>query len=85
MVLSPATTKMMYKDLLGWDISYPGWEKNGGWSWDEGKRPNSRAGTLRSSLYHFPDDVDAVMFTNSAAGDDPEVVLRHAWMESMQK
>jgi len=83
-VLSPATTKMMYKDLLGWDISYPGWEKNGGWSWDEGKRPNSRAGTLRSSLYHFPDDVDAVMFTNSAAGDDPEVVLRHAWMESMQ-
>jgi CubicO group peptidase (beta-lactamase class C family) len=84
-VLGSATTKMMYKDLLGWDISYPGWEKNGGWSWDEGKKPNSRAGTLRSSLYHFPDDVDAVMFINSAAGDDPEAVLRQAWMESMRK
>jgi len=84
-VLSPATTKMMYKDLLGWDISYPGWEKNGGWSWDEGNKPNSRAGTLRSSLYHFPDDVDAVMFVNSAAGDDPEAILRQAWLQSMQK
>jgi CubicO group peptidase (beta-lactamase class C family) len=84
-VLSVATTKMMDKDLLGWDIAYPGWEKNGGWFWDEGKKPNSRAGGLRSSLYHFPDDVDAVMFINSEAGDDPEAILREAWTESMRK
>jgi CubicO group peptidase (beta-lactamase class C family) len=84
-VLSVATTKMMEKDLLGWDIAYPGWEKNGGWFWDEGKVKNSRAGGLRSSLYHFPDDVDAVMFINSEAGDDPELVLRQAWTESMRK
>jgi CubicO group peptidase (beta-lactamase class C family) len=84
-VLSPTTTKMMYHDLLGWDISYPGWEKNGGWFWDEGKAPKSRAGGLRSSLYHFPDDVDAVMFINSEGGDDPEAILRQAWTESMRK
>ncbi len=52
-VLCPATTKMMYKDLLGWDISYPGWEKNGGWSWDEGNKPNSR-GNLTQLAVSFP-------------------------------
>lgn len=84
-VLSVATTKMMYKDMLGWDICDPGWEKNGGWSWDEGSGPGSRAGALRSSIYHFPDDVDAVLLVNSEAGDEPESVLRQAWIESMQK
>lgn len=34
-VLSAATTDMMYKDLLGWDTSEPGWEKNGGWFWTQ--------------------------------------------------
>ena len=43
-VLSPQTTDMMYKGLLGWDTSEPGWEKNGGWFWDEGSAPGSRAG-----------------------------------------
>jgi len=84
-VLNAATTKMMYKDLLGWDTSDPGWEKNGGWSWDDGDSPGSRAGAFRSSIYHFPDDVDAVMFINSEAGDDPQEILRKAWIESMQK
>jgi CubicO group peptidase (beta-lactamase class C family) len=84
-VLGAATTKMMYKDLLGWDTSDPGWEKNGGWFWDEGAGAGSRAGALRSSIYHFPDDVDAVMFVNSEAGDAPEDILRKAWIESMQK
>jgi hypothetical protein len=84
-VLSAATTKMMYKDLLGWDTSDPGWEKNGGWFWDEGTGAGSRAGAFRSSIYHFPDDVDAVMFVNSEAGDAPEDILRKAWIESMQK
>jgi CubicO group peptidase (beta-lactamase class C family) len=84
-VLSAATTTMMYKDLLGWDTSDPGWEKNGGWFWDEGSGPAARAGALRSSIFHFPDDVDAVMFINSEAGDAPENILRRAWIESMQK
>ena len=84
-VLSPATTDMMYEDLLGWDISRPGWEKNGGWFWDEGSRPGSRAGALRSSIFHFPDDVDAVMFINSDTGNVPENVLGRAWTESMRK
>lgn len=81
-VLSPATTKMMYNDMLGWDISNPGWEKNGGWFWDEGSGPDARAGAFRSSIYHFPDDVDAMMFMNSEAGPEPEEVLRKAWFES---
>jgi CubicO group peptidase (beta-lactamase class C family) len=84
-VLSVATTNIMYKDLLGWDTSDPGWEKNGGWFWDEGSAPGSRAGAFRSSLYHFPDDVDAVMFMNSETGPPPEDILRQAWIESMQK
>jgi CubicO group peptidase (beta-lactamase class C family) len=84
-VLSRATTDMMYKDLLGWDTSDPGWEKNGGWGWDEGSRPNSRAGSFRSSIFHFPDDVDAVMLMNSDAGDSPQSILRRAWTESMQR
>jgi CubicO group peptidase (beta-lactamase class C family) len=81
-VLSPATTRMMYNDMLGWDISDPGWEKNGGWFGDEGSGPGARAGAFRSSIYHFPDDVDAVMFINSDAGPEPEEVLRKAWFES---
>jgi CubicO group peptidase (beta-lactamase class C family) len=84
-VLSVATTKMMQKDLLGWDKSDPGWEKNGGCFWDEGTAPGSRGGAFRASIFHFPDDVDAVMFINSEAGDDPEDILRQAWIESMQK
>ena len=46
-VLSPAITAMMYRDMLGWDVSRPGWEKNGGWFWDEGSRPGSRAGAAK--------------------------------------
>jgi len=84
-VLSPATTDMMYKDLLGWDTSDPGWEKNGGWFWDEGNAPGSRAGAFLSSIFHFPDDVDAVMFINSDTPNSPEDVLRLAWTESMQR
>lgn len=84
-VLSVATTDMMYKDLLGWDISDPGWEKNGGWGWDEGDRPGSRAGSFRSSIFHFPDDVEAAMLMNSDAGASLEAILRKAWTESMQK
>ena len=84
-VLSPATTALMYQGLLGWDVSTPGWEKNGGWSWDERNRPGSRAGALRSSLFHFPDDVDAVMLVNSDAPDLPEKVLRQAWKDSIRK
>ena len=76
---------MMYKDLLGWDTSDPGWEKNGGWFWDEGAAPGSRAGAFRSSIFHFPDDVDAVMFINSDTPNAPEGILRQAWTESMQK
>ena len=53
-VLSAATTDMMYKDLLGWDTSEPGWEKNGGWFWDEGTAPGSRAGALRPRSSTFP-------------------------------
>ncbi len=83
-VLSPATTEMMYRDLLGWDTSEPGWEKNGGWSWDEGSKPGSRAGTLASSIYHFPDDVDAAMFINCQAPQSPEEILGEAWRKSMQ-
>ena len=71
-VLTPATTDMMYKDMLGWDISKPGWEKNGGWSWDEGDKAGSRAGAFLTSLYHFPDDVDAIMFINSDCEPGPE-------------
>ena len=77
-VLSAATTDMMYRDLLGWDISHPGWEKNGGWFWDEGTAPGSRAGALRSSIFHFPDDVDAVMFINSDAPNVPAAILGQA-------
>ena len=84
-VLSAATTDMMYRDLLGWDTSDPGWEKNGGWFWDEGSAPGSRAGAFRSSIFHFPDDVDAAMLINSDTANLPEDVLRKAWMESMQR
>ena len=84
-VLSVASTDMMYKDLLGWDTSDPGWEKNGGWFWDEGSAAGSRAGAFRSSIFHFPDDVDAVMFINSDAAEAPEDILRQAWIQSMQK
>jgi CubicO group peptidase (beta-lactamase class C family) len=84
-VLSVATTDMMYKDLLGWDTSDPGWEKNGGWFWDEGSGTGSRAGAFRSSIYHFPDDVDAVMFINSDAPEPPEAILQQAWLASMQR
>ena len=84
-VLSAATTDMMYRDLLGWDTSDPGWEKNGGWFWDEGARPGSRGGAFRSSIFHFPDDVDAAMLINSDTADPPENILRKAWTESMQK
>jgi CubicO group peptidase (beta-lactamase class C family) len=84
-VLSPQTTDMMYKGLLGWDISEPGWEKNGGWFWDEGSAPGSRAGAFCSSIFHFPDDVDAVMLMNSDAPKSPEDLLREAWTTSMQK
>lgn len=73
---------MTYKDMLAWDISNPGWEKNGGWFGNEGDGPDSRAGALRSSIYHFPDDVDAVMFINSDADPPPEEVLRKVWLES---
>jgi CubicO group peptidase (beta-lactamase class C family) len=83
-VLSAATTKTMYKDLLGWDTCDIGWEKNGGWLWDEGDSPGSRGGALRSSIYHFADDVDAVMFINCEAGRPPEDILRRAWIESME-
>jgi CubicO group peptidase (beta-lactamase class C family) len=83
-VLSQTTTKMMYNDLLGWDISEPGWEKDGGWFWDEGSRPGSREGAFLSSIYHFPDDVDAVMLINSNTPNLPERVLAKAWTESMQ-
>jgi len=84
-VLSPATTDMMYHDLLGWDISEPGWEKNGGWFWDEGSNPGSRAGQFRSSIYHFPDDVDAAMLINCESPKSPEELLGQAWQISMQK
>lgn len=84
-VLSAATTDMMYKDLLGWDTSEPGWEKNGGWFWDEGSAPGSRTGAFRSSIFHFPDDVDAVMLINSDTPNAPEELLRKAWIESMQR
>jgi CubicO group peptidase (beta-lactamase class C family) len=84
-VLSARTTDMMYQDLLGWDTSDPGWEKNGGWFWDEGSAPGSRAGAFRSSIFHFPDDVDAAMIINSDTPKAPEVLLRQAWIESMQK
>jgi CubicO group peptidase (beta-lactamase class C family) len=84
-VLTAATTEMMYRDMLGWDQSSPGWEKNGGWFWSEGILPSSRAGALRSSIYHFPDDVDAAMLINSDTPDPPETVLRKAWTESMQR
>jgi CubicO group peptidase (beta-lactamase class C family) len=83
-VLSATTTDMMYKDLLGWDTSDPGWEKNGGWFWDEGSAPGSRAGALRSSIFHFPDDVDAVMLINSDTPNPPEDILRLAWTQSVQ-
>jgi hypothetical protein len=68
-----------------WDTSDPGWEKNGGWFCDEGNAPGSRAGAFRSSIYHFPDVVDAVMFMNSETGPPPEDILRQAWIESMKK
>ncbi len=84
-VLSPTTTDMMYKQLLGWDTSDPGYEKNGGWSWDEGSAPGSRAGSLCSSIYHFADDVDAAMLINSDAPISPEELLGQAWRISMQK
>ena len=84
-VLSAATTGMMYKDLLGWDTSDPGWEKNGGWFWDEGAATGSRGGAFLASIFHFPDDVDAVMFINSDTANVPEKILQQAWTESMQK
>jgi CubicO group peptidase (beta-lactamase class C family) len=84
-VLSPATTAMMYRDLLGWDISKPGWEKNGGLVWDEGSRPGSRAGGVRATIFHFPDDMDAVLLINSRVADAPEKVLGQAWKDSMRK
>lgn len=84
-VLSPATTEMMYHDMLGWDTSHPGWEKNGGWSWDEGNAPGSRAGSLCSSIYHFPDNVDAVMLMNCEGPKSPEELLGQAWQLSMRK
>jgi hypothetical protein len=70
---------------LGWDTSEPGWEKNGGWFWDEGTAPGSRAGAFRASIFHFPDDVDAAMLVNSDAPNAPEDILREAWTRSMQK
>jgi len=76
---------MMYKQLLGWDTSDPGYEKNGGWSWDEGSAPGSRAGSLCSSIFHFSDDVDAAMLINSDAPISPEELLGQAWRISMQK
>ncbi|HEX4000898.1 MAG TPA: serine hydrolase domain-containing protein [Pirellulales bacterium] len=84
-VLSRSTTDMMYHDLLGWDTSEPGWEKNGGWFWDEGSGPGSRAGSFRSSIFHFPDDVDAAMLINCDPPKDPEALLGEAWQISMQK
>jgi Beta-lactamase len=84
-VLSAATTDMMYKELLGWDTSEPGWEKNGGWFWNEGAAPAARAGAFRSSIFHFPDDGEAVMFINSDTDNLPETVLRLAWTQSMQE
>ncbi len=84
-VLSEATTDMMYKGLLGWDMSQPGYEKNGGWFWDEGSGAGSRAGALLSSIYHFPDDVDAVMLINCDAPTIPQDILGRAWSLSMQK
>jgi len=84
-VLTPQTTDMMYKEMLGWDTSEPGWEKNGGWFWDEGSAPGSRAGALRSSIFHFPDDVDAAMLINSDVATPPEDLLKQAWITSMQK
>jgi CubicO group peptidase (beta-lactamase class C family) len=84
-VLTPATTDTMYKQLLGWDTADPGYEKNGGWSWDEGSAPHSRAGSLYSSIYHFRDDVDAAMLINSDAPISPQALLGQAWHTSMQK
>jgi hypothetical protein len=48
-------------------------------------RPGSRGGALRSSIFHFPDDVDAAMLINSDAPNVPESILRQAWIGSMQK
>ena len=41
-------------------------------------------GSLCSSIWHFPDDVDAVMLINCEAPDGPEDILRDAWTESMR-
>jgi hypothetical protein len=76
---------MMLEDNLGWDGSDPGWIKNGGWSWDEGSAPGSRAGNLNSAIGHFPDDVDAVLLANCDTPIDVEELLVQAWRESVQK
>jgi CubicO group peptidase (beta-lactamase class C family) len=84
-VLSPQTTDVMLKDKLGWDGSDPGWVKNGGWSWDEGSAPGSRAGEFNSAIGHFPDDIDAVILANCHSPTDVEELLVKAWRESMRK
>jgi CubicO group peptidase (beta-lactamase class C family) len=84
-VLNPQTTEAMLKYNLGWDGSDPGWVKNGGWAWDEGSAPGSRAGDLNSAIGHFPDDVDAVLLANCDTPVDVEGLLVQAWRESVQK
>ena len=83
-VLGPATTDMMYSDMLGWDNSEPGYEKSGGWLWDEGSGPGSRAGDFYCSMSHFPDDVDAVMFMNYDPPVRPTDLLARAWSLSRE-
>jgi CubicO group peptidase (beta-lactamase class C family) len=84
-VLSTATTNMMYEDLLGWDSSDPGWEKAGDLYWTRGILTGPRIAAFHSSIFHFPDDVDAVMFINSDPDKLPQDILRDAWIQSMQR
>ena len=79
-VLNAQTTAMMYKQNLGWDGSDPGWVKNGGWFWDEG--PGGRAGNFHSAIAHFPDDIDAVILSNSDSTPDVDALVVQAWEES---
>jgi CubicO group peptidase (beta-lactamase class C family) len=84
-VLSPQTTDEMFKGNLGWDGSDPGWVKNGGWSWDEGSGPGSRAGDLESAIGHFPDGVDGVLLVNCTSPTDVAELLVNAWRGSLEK
>ena len=73
-VLTPATTKMMLKQNLGWDFDNP-WYKGG-------MVPGSNGREIHTDIYYFYDNVDAVILLNCVEPTNCGALPIKAWKEA---